>query len=95
MFGRNLKLEDIVRGVKEAKPSMIRIGTHHYVRLSEKTPADFGLHQDDLESVEVIAPFGAAVPQSCETKILNLFKNVKVGIKIEKVISQPNYGIGL
>ena len=77
MFGKTFGLEHILKGIKMAKPSMIRIGTHHYVRLSESSPEDFGYTQEDLESIEILAPFGGAVPQSCEQSIKKMFKNMK------------------
>ena len=70
-----------------AKPSMIRIGTHHYVRLSESSPEDFGYTQEDLESIEIVAPFGGAVPQSCEQSIKKMFKKTRMsfsGLKKEQ-----------
>ncbi len=60
----------------------IALGTHHYVQLAE---SDI-LRQSDPEefdSVEMIVPAGAAVPQSCQAKFKEKMRNLKVCAMVE------------
>ena len=60
MFGTDFKLEHLLNTIIEKKPKQIVIGTHHYVQLAESDILDQA-DPDDLDSVDLIAPAGAAV----------------------------------
>ncbi len=52
------------------------LGTHHYVQLSESDLLK-NTNPEDLESIELILPAGAAVPQSCGDIYREKMKNLK------------------
>lgn len=77
MFGKGFKLEHIYKAVERFQPTTLRLGTHHYVQMSEKSPEELEVPLEALRSVELVAPFGAAVPRSCEDQLKNTFPSLK------------------
>ncbi len=73
---------DIEQQLQKVCSPQIALGTHHYVQLAE---SDI-LRQSDPEefdSVEMIVPAGAAVPQSCQAKFKEKMRNLKVSAMVE------------
>lgn len=75
MFGKGFKLSILLDTIVEVKPSTIALGTHHYVQMAESDVLQ-QVDPQDLESVKLLMPAGAAVPSSCEVKIRAKFKSL-------------------
>lgn len=76
-MGDHFCLDTIVNVILEKKPCWLYLATHHYILLAE-SKAFAQLNERDLDSVEVVVPVGAAVPQSCRAIMQTKFKNLKV-----------------
>ena len=59
--------------MKETKPSMVLLGSHHYVQLSEFNIDKSQVFPHELKSVKGIVPLGAAVPSSCRDNLRKIF----------------------
>ena len=74
LFGEGLTLEVLLGRIKEFRPAVIIVGTHHYVQLSEFDLKTTDYKLSDFNSVRVIVPSGAAVPAICSTKLRKIFR---------------------
>lgn len=76
MFGKGFSLQTLLNTLTEIKPSAVAMGTHHYVQLAESDELQL-VDPEDLESVKLLLPAGAAVPSSCELAIKAKMKNLE------------------
>ncbi len=53
------------------------LGTHHYVQIGESSMLA-AVKAEDLSSVQVLVPAGAAVPNSIEQNFRKKMRNLKV-----------------
>lgn len=76
MTGPGFKLEMITEAIIRYQPSFIAMGTHHYFGLS-KSQAFQKADPEKLNCVEIIWPFGAPLPESCNDIYHSKMKNLK------------------
>ena len=72
MFGKSFQLQHLINTIVNVKPSTVALGTHHYVQMAESDALDC-VDPEELKSVVLLFPAGAAVPQSCEGKMMKKF----------------------
>ena len=77
MFGKGFQLEVLLNTITEVKPTSIALGTHHYVQLAESDILQ-QTDPEELKSVKLMLPAGAAVPSSCEIRVRAKFPNLSV-----------------
>ena len=76
MFGKSFTLDHLIQTIIDVQPSSVGLGTHHYVQLAE-SDALAKVDPAKLASVKLLFPAGAAVPDSCEGKLLEKFVSLK------------------
>ena len=68
----------ILELLPRVRPQYLALGSHHYVQLSESPDLLASGFRGDLDSVKLMIPSGAAVPDSCRIKIMKSFIALKV-----------------
>ena len=72
-------LPALLKAIKEAQPTVITVGSHLFVRMSEMADEAFaGFEPQTLACVKMIAPSGAAVPKCCVEKLKRRFPSLLV-----------------
>ena len=62
-------MKAVLECVKRHRPSLLIVGSHHYVQLSEYDLSSSKISKNDLKSVKVIIASGSAVPAICKDKL--------------------------
>lgn len=74
-----MKLEQILRVIRDEQPTMLAVAAHTYVQMSEfDVSKSTEFHEGDFDSVQVLYPAGAAVPNSSVNKITNVLRYLVV-----------------
>ena len=71
--GENFTLEKALSCIRDTRPGVLLLGTHHYVQLSEYDISRSKISSQELKSVKSIVPLGAAVPSSCREGLTKMF----------------------
>ena len=74
----SFSIKKLFRAVKEERPMVLILGTHHYVQISETNLEGIGIKKKDLDSVLIFSPVGASVPIFCGHQLKKMFCNMKV-----------------
>lgn len=76
IFDKRFNLDLAIQTIVETQCSTLILLYHHYVQLSDAKEI-LDAKADDLGSVELVMPAGAAVPASCEERLKSKMKNLK------------------
>ena len=71
-------MRKIFQAIKQEKPTVAVLGTHHYVQMAGTNLEEVGVSKSDLESIIFFCPVGASVPEICGQKLKCSFPNMKV-----------------
>ena len=85
MNSETFSIKKLFQMVKEERPMVLILGTHHYVQMSETNVEDVGIRSNDLDSVLLFSPVGASVPIVCGKQLKKMFCNMKVYYCIKNV----------
>ena len=78
MNSDTFSIKKLFHMVKEERPIVLILGTHHYVQMSETSLEEVGVKESDLDSALILSPVGASVPIICRQQLKKVFRNMKV-----------------
>ena len=88
MNGPSFTLEKLLEAIRDEKPKLMVIGSHHFVQMSEmeiytncfgeQSLTGLSNFKKDLSSILWVLPVGANVPDICFEKLKNIFYNLSV-----------------
>ena len=78
MNSDTFSIKKVFHMVKEERPIVLILETHHYVQMSETSLEEVGVKESDLDSALILCPVGANVPIICRQQLKKVFRNMKV-----------------